>query len=278
MFQYAFAKYIQSHYKDYDIKYELHWFYKKKRQRRFLLEHFNTKLVPKASIQEGIICKFVEYENVLNGKLPDVSNKKLLGYWQRWDYVKPNIAELRKDFTLNIDKLSSENIKLYNAYDNLNKSLSELNKGYYTCTIHVRRTDYTSVNNQKVYNNLTLDYYKSAVKMIRGTACTNKPFKFIVFSDDIKWCKEQFTKCSFINKDELEFFSVNDTFTGGIYEMDLMKNCNSIIIANSSFSWWAAMLNNNPNKIVVAPKNWYVENRPESNLLQFGCDGILIKI
>lgn len=280
MFQYAFAKYIQSHYKDYDIKYDLLWFYGKKRPRKLLLEHYNIKSVPVASIKESIICdKSSVYENNLKGTLPDGYNKRFLGYWQNWDYVKPNIDELRKDFTLNIDKLKQENSNLYNTYSALNDSLFSLRNTYYTCAIHVRRTDYTSANNQKVYNNLGIDYYKAAVGMIRGTACTNKTFKFIVFSDDIKWCKEQFSKCSFINKDELEFFSINDIVTGGIYEMDLMKKCHSNIIANSSFSWWSAMLNNNPSKIIVAPKKWYVSNEPKFNQFhKFGCDGIVIRI
>ena len=70
---------------------------------------------------------------------------------------------------------------------------------------------------------------------------------FIIFSDDIKWCKNNFIgdKFTFIEgeKDYIDLW--------------LMSLCNHNIIANSSFSWWGAWLNQNPNKKVIAPINWF---------------------
>lgn len=111
--------------------------------------------------------------------------------------------------------------------------------------IHVRRTDY--VNNpfyvdlgHHKHADMSDNYYVRAMAMFPGE-------KFMVFSDDIAWCKEQ------------EFFK-GCYFSEGhdeITDMNIMASCKHNIIANSSFSWWAAWLNPNPNKIVVAPKQWF---------------------
>ena len=77
--------------------------------------------------------------------------------------------------------------------------------------------------------------------------------KFLIFSDDIKWCKESllFKGCDFSEgKSEVE-------------DMNLMASCKHQIIGNSSFSWWAAYLNKNPDKIVVAPKKWFAKDEDD---------------
>lgn len=107
-------------------------------------------------------------------------------------------------------------------------------------SIHVRRGDY--VNNSFYVDLMTTDYYKQAMEQFPNE-------KFIVFSDDIEWCKtkEIFRGCEFSEgKTELE-------------DMNLMAGCKHNIIANSSFSWWGAYLNPNPNKLVIYPKRWYTD-------------------
>jgi len=73
--------------------------------------------------------------------------------------------------------------------------------------------------------------------------------RFFVFSDDIPWAREHLGRlgtCVFVDQN-----------SGAASEdLRLMAACKHQIIANSSFSWWAAWLNTNPNKMVVAPKNW----------------------
>lgn len=106
--------------------------------------------------------------------------------------------------------------------------------------IHVRRTDF--LTNQINVNLCETDYYQQAMAKLAGQ-------NFLVFSDDIHWCMAQdiFKDCEFSSgKDELEDFNK-------------MAACKSQIIANSTFSWWAAWLNPNPNKVVIAPSvtNWY---------------------
>lgn len=111
-------------------------------------------------------------------------------------------------------------------------------KEFKTCSMHIRRGDYLKFSSHPVQ---TLQYYQQAQKIIGAVD------KYIVFSDDIEWCKETFKGNNYIfienEKDYIEIF--------------LQAQCNHNIIANSSFSWWGAYLNKDINKKVVAPNNWF---------------------
>ncbi len=107
--------------------------------------------------------------------------------------------------------------------------------------IHVRRTD--MVNNNFDINLSETDYYKRAMELFPNE-------EFIVFSDDIEWCKAQpifQKKCTFYHADE-------------IADLNCMASCKGVITANSSYSWWAAYLNPNPNKKIVCPKYEYIDH------------------
>jgi Glycosyl transferase family 11. len=105
--------------------------------------------------------------------------------------------------------------------------------------LHVRRGDYFgNVDNHPI---CTLDYFRSAIKHI------GKDKRFLVFSDDIAWCKKKFRGENF-------FFAENETAIVDIY---LQSYCTNNIISNSSFSWWGAWLNSNPDKTVIAPDPWF---------------------
>jgi len=110
-----------------------------------------------------------------------------------------------------------------------------------TCSMHVRRCDYLKY--QDAYIIPGIDYYLKASKQMPEDSV------FLVFSDDIQWCKENFPdmpeKFIFVEK-QLDY-----------EDLLLMSLCKNNIIANSSFSWWGAWLNENNNKIVVAPKKWF---------------------
>jgi hypothetical protein len=109
---------------------------------------------------------------------------------------------------------------------------------YNNTAIHVRRGDY--VNLIKEYVQLDMSYYKKAMSMIRTEYYT-------IFSDDIEWCKANFTDNNII-------FSENKT---PVEDLALMSKCGNNIIANSSFSWWGAYLNTLPSKMVIAPAKWF---------------------
>lgn len=107
-------------------------------------------------------------------------------------------------------------------------------------SLHVRRGDFV-----KIKNVLSVTYYKKAIDLIRSK---NENPLFIIFSDDLDWVKRNLyleQNCIYVNEDgTLEDYE----------ELFLMSRCKSNIISNSTFSWWGAWLNRNPEKIVVAPK------------------------
>lgn len=93
-----------------------------------------------------------------------------------------------------------------------------------------------------------MDYYNSAIKKI--TDREPSPH-FFIFSDDYEWAVENFKSLPY------PVTCVNNSADKNYEDITLMSHCRHNIIANSTFSWWGAWLNNNPNKMVVAPERWF---------------------
>lgn len=108
-------------------------------------------------------------------------------------------------------------------------------------SIHVRRGDY--VMSPEHHPVCSLEYYEKAISEIEQ----GEDVKFIVFSDDPEWCRGVFSGDSYVISD------LNNPYI----EMCTMSMCDDNIIANSSFSWWAAWLNTNKDKKVIAPSKWF---------------------
>jgi len=106
-------------------------------------------------------------------------------------------------------------------------------------SVHIRRTDYLAVQNHHPI--IPLSYYKKAMSEF-----DNNDTMFIVSSDDIEWCKENFQQDNIV-------------FTNKISPVDMciQSLCNHNIIANSTFSWWGAWLNNKADKVVISPSMWF---------------------
>jgi len=109
-----------------------------------------------------------------------------------------------------------------------------------TVAVHIRRTDYLTENR---YGFLGIEYYKDAMAIIKDKLA--KPV-FILFSDDIEWCKLFFKETDII-------FCEEKDWSPDFLAIYLMSKCRHQVIANSSFSWWGAWLNTNPDKIVIRP-------------------------
>lgn len=158
-----------------------------------------------------------------------------LGYWQHYKYQSAYREQLLKVFDFarplnDINEKTAEKMKMCNSIG-----------------IHVRRGDYLK---HKLYKGIcNLDYYKTAIG--RLLEMIDNP-SFFIFSNDMDWCKENLKKI--IGNNEIVYVDWNkgqDSYC----DMQLMTFCNSLVIANSSFSWWGAFLNGNQNRI-IAPKVW----------------------
>ncbi len=163
----------------------------------------------------------------------------LNGYWQSEKYFADVADEVRAQFTLKF-KLSDDARKLLAEVDGTN-----------SVSLHVRRGDYVSDSTvNRAHGVCSIEYYTAAAEMI--ALKLNSP-SFFVFSDDPVWSQQHLRlrwPTTFVASDG----------TGSAHtDMRLMSSCKHHIIANSSFSWWGAWLNRNPEKIVIAPARWFKE-------------------
>lgn len=161
----------------------------------------------------------------------------LNGYWQSEKYFKDIEEIIRKKFTIKYPQTGK------------NKDLAEQINSCESVSLHVRRGDYISdVNVNQIHGICELDYYYSCIKQI--TQKIDKPI-FFVFSDDPAWTRENF-------RTDYPMVIIEHNRPKNAYEdLRLMSQCKHNIIANSSFSWWAAWLNSNSGKIIFAPKKWF---------------------
>ncbi|OHB92415.1 MAG: hypothetical protein A2Z57_12095 [Planctomycetes bacterium RIFCSPHIGHO2_12_39_6] len=125
-----------------------------------------------------------------------------------------------------------------------------------TCSIHIRRGDFMLPEQMACQGLMPLEYYNEAIGKIWDTPYNE--WLFIVCSDDIPWCKENF-------KGEHFYFIENEP---AIIDLFIMSMCNDNIISNSSFGWWAAYLNQSPNKRVVAPRQWFKDTEGWDDLYE----------
>ena len=154
----------------------------------------------------------------------------LNGYYDNYAavYLKESIDDLRKEF---IPKKIGEKTK------NLINEVSSID----STAIHVRRSDQLHSKGHLA----DINYYKDAIKKISRWVPNTY---FYVFSDDIEWCKKQFAEF-----DRIKFVDDSDK-SDAIGDFVCMMNCKNNIIAYSTYSWWAAMLNPNKDKIVISPE------------------------
>ena len=157
------------------------------------------------------------------------------GYWQNENNFK-NIRDIvLKEFSF----------PPFDTYNNINLELLIQSENCVSC--HVGRGDYLKDPNMCV---CTPSYYEKAIKYMNQLV---HPTMYCIFSDDIAWCKEYLA--NYIGEKKVVFVDWN-VGINSFRDMQLMSLCKHNIIANSSFSWWGAWLNKNPNKKIIAPLTW----------------------
>lgn len=169
----------------------------------------------------------------------------LMGFWQDKHYTEIAEQTLRNDFIFPPFE-DDENMDISKKIKQSENSVS----------IHIRRGDYFQKNLRETYGSVcSLGYYNKAITKIKNLV--SNPF-FFVFSDDPEWVKQNLTL-------ENTYYIAQNKGKNAFRDMQLISLCKHHIIANSSFSWWGAWLNSNPEKMIVAPDKWY--NRPNDQTL-----------
>lgn len=179
-----------------------------------------------------------EIKSIFDPEIFKVPNDVYLtGYWQSEKYFKDIEDIIREKFTVKYG-LFGENIRIADMINNQN-----------SVSLHVRRGQYViDPSANRVHGTMDINYYKKCISFIAKKI--ENPH-FFIFSDDIKWVKANLSI-------EYPTTYVDDIIKNKNYDdMRLMSMFKHNIIANSTFSWWGAWLNRNPNKIVIAPKKWF---------------------
>jgi hypothetical protein len=167
------------------------------------------------------------------------------GYWQSEKYFRDYREELLDLFSLK------------NGFTHLSRAYLQDIEQCASVALHIRRGDYvTDPITRSYHGRCDPEYYANAAAVIQQHL--SNPH-FFIFSDDLHWAKanlgflDQFT---FVESEDQAF---------ACEEMILMSRCRHNIIANSSFSWWAAWLNKNPRKMIITPKQWFTDSSVDTS-------------
>ncbi len=155
----------------------------------------------------------------------------LKGYWQSERYFSDIALQIREE-TLPGDP---------EILVRCEEAIRRLRRGRPLVSVHVRRGDYLDSRVQQFHILLSRRYYTRAMEAF-GKACD-----FLVFSDDLPWCREH------LKAENIRY----SPGTSEVEDLTLMRLCDHHVIANSTFSWWGAWLNPNQGKTVMAPKQWF---------------------
>ncbi len=200
----------------------------------YLIPHNQKERVISAFARSGLwFCQYRDEEKVRNGKLLNSAslflNTYFQGYYFNLKYYDDIRMILQKEFCLKTPLKLSKRLKYVLSFEN-------------TVGIHIRRGDFVklhySISNDK--------YYIKAMKRIEELV--SDPI-YLVFSDDIDWVKKHL-------KINGTVIYISDMGYKDYEEFTIMKHCRHDIIANSTFSYWAAYLNQNQGKNVIYPKTW----------------------
>ena len=225
LFQYALGKAQMAN--GIDVGFEISWFNKPDNAYRpYCLNKFNIDLKVSPFLKQPELND-VRLKYIYNPDYVKMDGFNFYGYWQQPGYFQSVLLELKNEFTVKEEFFTQEYLELV-------KRVLQTD----SVSLHIRRGDYVQINGHHL---LTLDYYKEAIQRVG-----NK--EFFIFSDDLEWCKQYFKGNAF------HFVDLPEVLC---FEMMLL--CKGHIIANSTFSWWAAYLGYWKGKTVIAPDQWRLD-------------------
>lgn len=183
-------------------------------------------------------------------QLADAGDDTILdGYWQSEAFFDDKAEAIRRDLTLSSPPQGRNAEMLMRIAEAAESAVA----------VHVRRGDYvTEARASAVHGVCGADYYRRAAVILSNRV---KHPRWFFFSDDIEWAR-----ANILTDAERRVF-VEGNVDAAHEDIRLMVAARHFIIANSSFSWWGAWLNAAPDKIVVAPKNWFHTDRSTKYLI-----------
>ncbi len=162
---------------------------------------------------------------------------RLIGYFQSSKYFSPCVDEIRALFSPTSEIIAS-------IHDRFRESIAQKDS---VIAIHVRRGDYISNPDYYAAHHVIKSnrYYSSAIDVIKQKTHQDS-MKLFVVSDDIEWCRSQeiFADAFFLEESD------------PLLSLYILGSFKHFIISNSSYSWWAVFLANEPDGVVVSPDCW----------------------
>ncbi|MGH0001039.1 alpha-1,2-fucosyltransferase [Pseudovibrio ascidiaceicola] len=188
-----------------------------------------------------------EDELLRDGDTPVFKQSAYLdGYWQKWEAPFSIMEQLREEITLK-KPMVLERLKL----------LQRINSGP-SAALHVRYGDYSQAHNLQNFGLCSAGYYKGAMDFLSERI---PGLTFYVFSDSPERARE-------VVPQQDNVFFADPMQDGKDYEdLMVMSSCDHIVTANSTFSWWAAFLNRNEEKHVIAPLKWFKNPNLDDSLI-----------
>ncbi|MDQ2778286.1 MAG: alpha-1,2-fucosyltransferase [Pseudomonadota bacterium] len=172
----------------------------------------------------------------------------LHGYWQSEYFFAEHADSLRQALRFRTEA-SPRNAAL----------LARIDAGV-SVGVHVRRGDYVAnPKNRAIYAECSIAYYRAAIRLLRAS---HPEAAFYVFSDDPVWVRDTMHDAA----ERIEFVDHNQG-PESYNDLRLMSRCAHLVMANSSFSWWAAWLGERPGRTVVAPRQWYADPARGADLI-----------
>lgn len=247
LFQIAWMHYLRNH-RDLNVHVDMNIFFQQKQHNSIsfssLLGDFISFPIAKDSIvisDDNYFAKVMRY-GLRKLHVRSIPNSLLFDYdaLTPWEYcVKSSLLPYHYGYFQFVDAaLISKDIFLSCIKDKHSDLYQEFESKFSDCVgIHIRRGDFLTSNNS-LHIPTQLDYIKNAIREFGDR-------DYVVFSDDINWCKTQLKGTS----NNIEYFSGSSA----IEDFIGLMCCKDYILSGSTFSWWAAFINANSGTVVICP-------------------------